>query len=347
MFILEKIRRLLWYCEMFTARHVRFIIGFSELDWIKICTNLKEEYKDRDIVQQISFRAYLKAFKDKPKTENTERFHFHRNYSEIFKELLGKRKLDWYTQLKWFIPDLLSSIQSKLINKYDIELDRNALSDIADMLKKAYSLIETRKKMTVLGTTDVINDRISDLVDRSAKNDQLKHLFSGSSKHSDSIFQVSIVSTVPIISATPSQNDKKIDLFTCMMQSLILSVCTLQSNLGIPPIISQPRAKPANTSPESRICTDYQGANANENWPKGDNKCIDCWEIDHYLKRDCQIFQDNLNLNRIHLGDEGKVCLGPYLPGVRPVYMRREKPNRKFLADVEKLQYPSRLSANV
>ena len=45
----EKIRRLPWYCEMFTARHIRFVIGFSGLDWTKICTNLKKEYKDRDI----------------------------------------------------------------------------------------------------------------------------------------------------------------------------------------------------------------------------------------------------------------------------------------------------------
>ncbi len=29
---LEKIRRLPWYCEMFTARHFRSVIGFSKLD---------------------------------------------------------------------------------------------------------------------------------------------------------------------------------------------------------------------------------------------------------------------------------------------------------------------------
>ena len=50
-----------------------------------------------------------------------------------------------------------------------------------------------------------------------------------------------------------------------------------------------------------------------------------CWETDHYLKRQCQVFQDDPNSNRIHLGDEGKVCLRPYLPGVRLIYMRREK----------------------
>ena len=161
----EKIRRLPWYCEMVTARHVRSLIEFSELDWVTIYTNLKKEYKDRDIAQQIFSRAYLEAFKDKPSTKNTEVLQFCRDYSEISKELLGKGKLDRYTQLRWFLQGLPSSIQSKLINHYDIDPDEETLSNFADILKKAYSLNETRKKIKELGTTDVRNDRISDLVD--------------------------------------------------------------------------------------------------------------------------------------------------------------------------------------
>ena len=122
----EKIRRLPWYCEIFTARHVRSVIGFSGLDWIKICTSLKKEYKDRDIAQQISSRAYLEAFKDNHRTENAEVLQFCRDYSEISKELLGKGKLDKYTQLRWFLQGLPSSIQSKLINHYNIDLDGEA-----------------------------------------------------------------------------------------------------------------------------------------------------------------------------------------------------------------------------
>ena len=72
MFTSEKIRRLLWYCEIFTTQQVKSLIGFSELDWRKIFTSLKKEYKNRDITQQISPRAYLEAFKDKPKNKNNE-----------------------------------------------------------------------------------------------------------------------------------------------------------------------------------------------------------------------------------------------------------------------------------
>ena len=84
-------------------------------------------------------------------------------------------------------------------------------------MKKAYSLIETRKKMAKPGTTDTRNDGISDLVDRNAKNDQLDNPFSGLLKLSDSVLQVPIESMALLISATLSQSDKKIDHLTDMM----------------------------------------------------------------------------------------------------------------------------------
>ncbi len=96
---------------------------------------------------------------------------FCRGYSEILKELLEKGKLNKYTQLRSFLQGLFSSIQSKLMNHYDIDLDEKIFFHFADILKKAYSLIETRKNVVELGTTNIKNDRMSDLVDRSAKKD--------------------------------------------------------------------------------------------------------------------------------------------------------------------------------
>ena len=72
-----------------------------------------------------------------------------------------------------------------------------------------------------------------------------------------------------------------------------------------------------------------------------------CWAQDHYLKKHCFGFQEDLNTTRIHLGDDRKVCVGPYMPGARPVFMRKEKPGRESVADVEKLRYPTLLSAEI
>ncbi len=95
--------------------------------------------------------------------------------------------------------------------------------------------------MAELGTTDNKNDCISDLVDWQVKNNQLEQPFSGPSKLSDSIFQVSVIFTPPLILASLSQNEKKIDHLTDIMQRLTLSVRTLQGNSGVPSNCSQPR----------------------------------------------------------------------------------------------------------
>ena len=71
--------------------------------------------------------------------------------------------------------------------------------------------------MAELGTTNNKNDCISDLLDWYAKNDQLKYPFSGPSKLSDLIFQVPIVSTAHLISASSPQSEKKIDHLTDIM----------------------------------------------------------------------------------------------------------------------------------
>ncbi len=83
--------------------------------------------------------------------------------------------------------------------------------------------------------------------------------------------------------------------------------------------------------------TDYRGDDANRTRPEGVTKCMYHWETDHYLNRQCQLFKDGLNSNRIHLGDEGKVCLGHYKTGVRPVYIRQKKPGRELVTNAEKL----------
>lgn len=228
----EKIRRSPLYCEMFTARHVKSVIGFSGSDWAKISKELKKEYKDQDLAQQVSSRAYLEAFKDKPRAENSEVLQFCRQFSEISRDLVGKGKLDTYTQVQWFLQGLPSPIQSELFNRYNLDLDGEKAFDFEDILKKAYTFIESRRQIVDLATTNIKNDGMSDLVDKSAKKSHLKQPFSGPSALSDSVFQVPVIPSAPVVTTTPSQNDKKIEDLTDMMRTLALSIRTLQASAG-------------------------------------------------------------------------------------------------------------------
>ncbi|MCJ1348353.1 hypothetical protein MMC31_006584 [Peltigera leucophlebia] len=129
------------------------------------------------------------------------------------------------------------------------------------------------------------------------------------------------------------------------MKGLALFVRTLQNDSVHLAGNSRPQPPPALSSglPQPNL----SGPTLQSGWPGGVNKCSYCWASDHYLKRNCKVFQEDLNTNRIHLSDDRKVCLGAYTPGARPVFMRRERPGRESVADAEKLQYPSLPPANV
>ena len=85
------------------------------------------------------------------------------------------------------------------------------------ILEKAYSLIETRKRMIGLGTTDIKNDKRSDLADNSAKKTHLEHPPTSPSTFSDSVFQAPVIPFVVLVPTTLSRSEKKIgDLMDVM-----------------------------------------------------------------------------------------------------------------------------------
>lgn len=213
---------------MFIAQYIILVIRYSRLNWTKICTNLKKEYKDQDLAQQISFCAYLEAFKNKPRTENAKVLQFCSHYLEISKVLLGKKKLDRYTQLRWFLQGLLSLVQSKLFNYYNLDLNGKVASNF-ESIKKGYSFIKPQKKKVKLGTTNMKNNEMSDLIDCSANKPSLTFHFWALLPF-ELCFPGPVVPSMPLVTISLNLSNKKIDCLTDMMQSLALLVCTLQEN---------------------------------------------------------------------------------------------------------------------
>ena len=83
--------------------------------------------------------------------------------------MLEKRKFHKYTQLRWFLQDSFFSVQFKLFNHYNIDLNKKTIFDFKGIFKKTYCLIKTYKKIIELNTTNIQNDRMSDLINYFAK----------------------------------------------------------------------------------------------------------------------------------------------------------------------------------
>lgn len=92
-----------------------------------------------------------------------------------------------------------------------------------------------------MGTIDIKNNRMNDLVNKSTKKTQLRYLFSSFFILSDLVFQVFIILRASLVALTLSQNNKKINNFTDMMWNSTLLICILQGDIGIFSIVAQPR----------------------------------------------------------------------------------------------------------
>ena len=140
--------------------------------------------------------------------------------------------------------------------------------------------------------------------------------------------------------------DKKIDHLTEMMKDLALSVCTLQNNIS-PSTTKNIQSQPPPISSTNLLQPNNSAFSSQSDWPEGVTKCSYCCAPDHYLKRHCQVFQDDLNSNQIHMKDNQKICLEPYTPGARHVFIRQRKPGPESIANAKKLCYLFLPLANV
>lgn len=177
------------------------------------------QYKNQNLTQQIKSHAYFEAFKNKPRTDNSKVLQFCCDYTKISKKLMKKRKLDKYTQLKWFFQGFSLSIQFNLFNHYNINLEEDTISNFESILLKTYSFIKIKKNIAELGITNVKNNKMSNLVDKSIKKILLKHPFFDSFTFLDLVFYVFILLTAPLVTSTSSKKDKKIDNFIDIMQN--------------------------------------------------------------------------------------------------------------------------------
>ena len=198
-------------------------------------------------------------------------------------------------------------------------------------------------KLVDLVRTDKRSDRIEDLVNKYETKIQISFAANYSAPLPESVFQPPVatrISTTHSGTADSRPVDKKIDQLTEMMQSLALSVCTLQSRASISRGIPRTAIVPIILGPSQPSGPTFI---QRPDWLKGVRKCSYCWAPDHYLKRHCSVFLEDLDSNRIHLGDDKKVCVDSYTLGARPINMRRKKPGRESVMDVEKLRYPPAL----
>lgn len=119
---------------------------------------------------------------------------------------------------------------------YELALDDDLYIDFADLLKKALGLLGAKKKLVDLVWTDKKSNRIEDLVNKYEIKTQINSTANYSSFLPVFAFQPSVTMHIPTTYCSISDSrpaDNKINQFTKIIQSLALSIRTLQSRVDI------------------------------------------------------------------------------------------------------------------
>lgn len=90
---------------------------------------------------------FLELYKFKSHSKTADVLHYCCQFSTISQNLVAKRKLDTFTQSRWFIQGLPSDLQIEMFCRYSLDLDDDFNMDIKDLLKKVIGLSRAKKKL--------------------------------------------------------------------------------------------------------------------------------------------------------------------------------------------------------
>lgn len=211
---------------------------------------------------------------------------------------MTKRKFDSFTQSRWFLQGLPSHFQTEMFYRYELDPDNNSNMEFDDLLKKAMGLLGAKKKLTSLVYVEKEGQKVETLVEKcdykTSVSFTLNHLLTSPSVPA---YQPTILPAMTSVQASGDYRpvDKKIDHLTEMMKGLALSVRTLQNNTGHS--AENPRPQPPPSTSSGFFQSNMSSPSFQLGWPEKVNKCSYCWASDHYLKRHCKVFQEDLNPN--------------------------------------------------
>ena len=184
-------------------------------------------------------RPFLKIYKSKSHSDIADTLQYCQQFSAISRNLILKWNLNTFTKSWWFIQELTTYLKNEMFVWYELDLDNVVNIDFDDLFKKTVRLLIAKKMLANLVHVEKESEKVEDLV--------IKYDYKSRISSNPSSFVIPLLTSAyhpsyfpsPLSVQTNGTNyrpvDKKIHHLTEMMNSLVLSVRTLQNNIGSSP----------------------------------------------------------------------------------------------------------------
>ena len=104
---MPRIAKLPHYCELYIAKLIKTMRTWQERNWDELLKMLREDYKPGDLTQKYHLRRFLETFKNKRRAKDEDPREYIHQFENVSKVLIKKRFLNNFTQILWFVEELL------------------------------------------------------------------------------------------------------------------------------------------------------------------------------------------------------------------------------------------------
>ena len=122
------------YCKSSIETYIETSLKWVNSNWVKLIKTLQKKYKTHNLEQQIRSQEFLKIFKNKLWIKKDNLKQYCQQFIAISDALIKQNLLDSYTQELWFLKELSSQIDMKMILKCDINLQQSEIFALPIMI---------------------------------------------------------------------------------------------------------------------------------------------------------------------------------------------------------------------
>lgn len=143
---------------------------------------------------------------------------------------MAKNLIDSFIQSRWFLQGLPPSIRAELFYASNLDPDDNLELDFQELLQKTVKIVKLNKKLRGMVRSDEKNSQVSDLVTRCDEEALISSPPSISAPLPNSTFRPPVAASGA--NSVTKPDNKSVKQLAKMIQSLALSVRTIQTHLG-------------------------------------------------------------------------------------------------------------------
>lgn len=138
------------YCDMWIGDWMRAQPGYLSYNWREFCKEVRKEFKDQDIDQQVHTRSYLERYKSQSREWDAKTKDYVREYTAISAKVFTKGHIDEFTRTLWFLQGLPEKLSRRVVKKKKIDIDKPdtmRFNEVREEVMEMILTVERNEKM--------------------------------------------------------------------------------------------------------------------------------------------------------------------------------------------------------